>query len=205
MKNKKLKTMLLSLGLVSAIGVGATLAYFSDSTAPVENTFTFSTGITKLTLDEAPVNPDTHEIADGERVSSNTYNKVIPTEVLPKDPTIHITTDVSCYVFVSIENDSEYLIPLSKEGYNWKDITPEGSVGNKKYYVYMNADEPYEIPADDQNKDIVVFDGVKVSDDLSETVNGEKNIKVKAAAVQSDGISYADAEIKGLELLGYKK
>ena len=49
--NKKLITMLAALGLVGCVGVGSTLAYLTDTTAPVVNTFTV--GEVKIDLIES--------------------------------------------------------------------------------------------------------------------------------------------------------
>ncbi len=48
MKKKKLLTMLTALVLVAVVGVGATLAYLSDKTLALTNTFTVGTGATAL-------------------------------------------------------------------------------------------------------------------------------------------------------------
>ena len=56
----KMKNMLIggmSLALVACISVGATLAYLTDTSDTVTNTFYGSDGIS-MTLTEAPVTPD---------------------------------------------------------------------------------------------------------------------------------------------------
>ena len=44
-KNKKMFTMVGSLALVGAVAVGATLAYLSDNTSTITNTFTVGNNI----------------------------------------------------------------------------------------------------------------------------------------------------------------
>lgn len=186
MKNKKLKTMLLSLGLVGTIGVGATLAYFSDATDPVKNTFTVSKGITDLQLDELRVNSETHRpYYKDVRVTGNEYKNIQPGEVLVKDPTVHINTTVPCYVFVSIENKNSDVLNTN---------------ANLKFYVYADETGSPKVvnPTNDVYENLVVFNEVKVLNELGETdqptIEGSGEINVKAAAVQSDNIAYEDAK-----------
>ena len=64
MKKKSLLTMLLALTLVAVVGVGATLAYLSDSTGAMTNTFTVGSGI-DITQDEEDIDYDYDKDDDG--------------------------------------------------------------------------------------------------------------------------------------------
>lgn len=202
MKNKKLKTMLLSLGLVGTIGVGATLAYFSDATDPVKNTFTVSKGITDLQLDELRVNSETHRpYYKDVRVTENEYKNIQPGEVLVKDPTVHINTTVPCYVFVSIENKNSDVLTPNLDSSKWYEVkVDENTNANLKFYVYADETGSPKVvnPTNDVYENLVVFNEVKVLNELGETdqptIEGSGEINVKAAAVQSDNIAYEDAK-----------
>ncbi len=189
MKNKKLKTMLLSLGLVGTIGVGATLAYFSDG-GSVKNTFSFAKGA-ELTLDEAYVDPDTHIADKGVgRVYSNKYNQIQPGELLPKDPTVHLTSDVDVYLYVAIKNENEANLNFTvtdgnDDNKNWEKVDVPSVNGEYKLYRYNNGGM-YNISSPDEPLNIPVFDTVQVSDDLNEYA-GNADIEVAAVAVQYKG------------------
>ena len=55
MRKKSLVSMVAAMGLVAAIGVGATLAFLSAETKTLTNTFTFTDQGIDLRLDEAKV------------------------------------------------------------------------------------------------------------------------------------------------------
>lgn len=55
MRKKSLISMFAAMGLVAAIGVGATLAFLSAETKTLTNTFTFTDQGIGLRLDEAKV------------------------------------------------------------------------------------------------------------------------------------------------------
>lgn len=89
---KKIVTLCLSAALVATLLIGGTLAYFTDSTQVVENTFTV--GNVDITLDEAKVEFDetTEEyVAQEDRTEAGVqYKEIFPGAVLPKDPTITV-------------------------------------------------------------------------------------------------------------------
>ncbi len=206
MKNKKMKTMLLSLGLVGVVGAGATFALFSAQTEIVTNTFTFGQGISQIKLEEKIVDPDTHKTVVGEGAgwrTENTYNKIQPAEVLDKEPTIKLTTDVPVYLFVSVENqDSTNLTPNIAEGNDWKFIKNDEVNANKAYYVYTGGGtEAVTVNPTQLEPGYAVFEKVTVSENIDDN-NAVPNAKiiVNAAAVQGS-IGYAQAEAEGLNLL----
>ena len=92
MKKKSIALTLTAVMLALAVGIGGTIAYFTDKTENVQNTFT--TGKVEITLDEAKVtkNGDTWT-AGNERVKENKYETVYPGAELPKAPTIHVKAD----------------------------------------------------------------------------------------------------------------
>ena len=119
MKNKKLLTTLGAVALLGAIGVGSTLAYLSDTTGTVTNTFTVGNvtfddddPTTKSGLRESKVerNEETgkYEDADGEKkwtVTKNDYTNLVAGEVVYKDPTVIMANDSEdAWVFVQITN-----------------------------------------------------------------------------------------------------
>ena len=95
---KSLITMLVALVLVAAVGVGATLAYLSDKTGTVTNTFTV--GKVKIDLTEFK---DGVELADNQTGFS--YENVIPGQSYSKEPVVTVLAkSEECYLFVKLVN-----------------------------------------------------------------------------------------------------
>lgn len=109
MKKKKLLTAVMSLALVGAVAVGGTLAYLSDASGKVTNTFTMGAGYetvddhTGLWLDETKKEDGTRyptEIGataadriEGDEDGKNgvQYQELLPGDNMVKDPTFHMT------------------------------------------------------------------------------------------------------------------
>ena len=83
---KKKITLVVALALVLVVGVFGTLAYLTDSTSAVKNTFTV--GKVDIDLDE----------------SDNLDFQLIPGNTLKKDPKVTVVAgSEACYLFVKVE------------------------------------------------------------------------------------------------------
>ena len=94
-KNNSRKAGLVLLAVVLVIGcaVGGTLAWLTDETAPVVNTFTSSD--VSITLTETK--PDSRTA------------KMVPGADIAKDPTVTVSADSEdCYVFVKVEKSVNF-------------------------------------------------------------------------------------------------
>lgn len=116
MKNKKALKLIGALALVATVGVGATLAYLTDKSNIVRNSFTVGTGYetddnTNLAvwIDEKK----NGEAAQGEltvtddgvlrTLVGNTYSDVLAGDVLDKDPELNIAAgSVKSYAFIQV-------------------------------------------------------------------------------------------------------
>ena len=100
MKKKSLLTMLVALTLVAVVGVGATLAYLSDSTGTLTNTFTVGNGI-NIEQDES--DESTPDNPNDRTETGNDYTDIQPGDKLVKDPTVTIVKNsTECYVFMKL-------------------------------------------------------------------------------------------------------
>lgn len=102
MKKKILALCLVVVLAVTAV-TGATLAYFTDTTEVVNNTFTM--GKVKIDLDEAKVDDDGKAIKPEERVKKNDYTptNMVPGHIFEKDPTIHVEAgSEESYIFLDM-------------------------------------------------------------------------------------------------------
>lgn len=94
---KKTLALLLALVLVFGAAVGGTIAYLTDTTDPVTNTFTV--GKVDITLTET-FNTDT----DGDRTNDAWKAQLIPGTTYAKDPVVTVTNDSEdCWLFVKFE------------------------------------------------------------------------------------------------------
>lgn len=95
MNKKKLLVLLTSLTLVAVVGIGATLAYFTDNDAA---TNVITMGHVDVELDEPnfdkPVDdPTTPDVDESEEEKDNTIEDVTPGQKIVKDPTITVAED----------------------------------------------------------------------------------------------------------------
>lgn len=98
--------------VVALASIGGTIAWLTDKTDEVKNTFTV--GNINITLDEAKVGDDGKALTgeSAERVKANSY-KLVPGNTYDKDPTVTVKANSeNCYLFVKFEennNPSTYL------------------------------------------------------------------------------------------------
>lgn len=95
---KKVLSLCLVVALVATAVIGGTLAYFTDTTENVENTFAM--GKVKISLDEKDINNP-----NGPRVKTNDYTgtAMVPGHVFQKDPTIHVEANSEeAYIFLDM-------------------------------------------------------------------------------------------------------
>ena len=95
---KKIFSLCLVVALIATAVVGGTLAYFTDTTENVENTFAM--GKVKISLDETDINNP-----NGPRVKTNDYTgtAMVPGHVFQKDPTIHVEANSEeSYIFLDM-------------------------------------------------------------------------------------------------------
>lgn len=197
MNKKKLITTLGSLALVGAIGVGATLAYFSDTTNVVKNTFSMTEAL-DIELDESNqsgTNYKNDTTSTTKRVQTNDYVNVAPGQTLYKDPQVSvIKKSTPQYVFMSVkENDN-----VTVKDYNttsWKEI-PSGVENVKVFYMEVDNNTIDQV-ANDTNYIATnstqlpkLFEHVQVAD-TDTKIENLGNIQVKAATIQKEGFDSA--------------
>lgn len=135
MKKRKIMMSVLSAALVGVVAIGGTLAYLSDQSNPVTNTFNVGAGYeeddkkhTGLWLDETKKIDDKNptEIGVGEENRTETgvdYTEMLPGSVVAKDPTFHLTTgSTDSYVFALVKG----VDAMITDGYYFTATKPEG-------------------------------------------------------------------------------
>lgn len=204
MKSRLTKVLCLVMCALLLItgSVFLTLAFLSDTTETVINTFTV--GNVSIELNEAKVDLYGEPVPNADRVTKNDY-KLIPGEEYTKDPVITVKEGSEpAYVYLGLAIDSkvaavidtsiaDHSIADQLAAKGWHRLTIEGSDafwtdsndGSTSYNIYYK-----EQPVVALNDDVEVetFKSFRVKDNPTdqqlEAADG-KTIKVKAFAVQS--------------------
>ena len=166
---KKTLALVLALTLLVAGVVGGTLAWLTDRTAEVKNTFTvgdINIGLTETTADY----------------------KMVPGNTIAKDPTVTVKANSeACWLFVQVtksENLDTFITYAIAEG--WTALSDVDGV----YYR--------EVPASnaDQTFSVLKGDAVTVNSDVTKEMLTAKDcanptLTFKAYAVQKDNVASA--------------
>lgn len=194
MEKKSLKKILLSVGLVGVIGVGASLAYFSDFTDVLRNTFTMAgeagEKAVSLTIKENKVKYENGDYVAVENEwktegEGNNYENLLPGASLWKNPTVVIDPNtIDSYVVVKVTGlgQDDVFNPITINNTKWIDITStvDGDEG-AKYFQYYET-----VKTTDSGKDLEpLFTNITVKSDLTTVPEKPDDIVVSAAAVQA--------------------
>lgn len=168
---KKTLALVLALTLLVAGVVGGTLAWLTDRTAEVKNTFTvgdINIGLTETTTDY----------------------KMVPGNTIAKDPTVTVKANSeACWLFVKVTestNLKDFITYAIAEG--WTALPDVNGV----YYR--------EVPASaaDQTFSVLAGDAVTVKSDVTKTMletakTDAPTLTFKAYAIQKEHFATADA------------
>ena len=225
MKKNKIMLSVISGLLVAAVAVGGTLAYLSDKTDTVTNTFNVGTGYEEdekghvgLWLDETDKTGEENPLMPSETDRTETgvtYDDMYPGDVVAKDPTFHLTDgSIESYVFAEVEG----LDALIEQGYfvsasyipmdptsdpkndinrNWVKVSEgDGLDGIYRYTTTVGGDKSDEMEP--------LFSFVRLGsgvdneefDDITLT-----KVYVRGVAVQADNTNEASAYAAAQEVL----
>lgn len=194
MNKKKLGMTIGSLALVGAIAVGGTLAYLTDTTSQVKNTFNVTENLS-IKLDEQD-----YDNPDGDRVLQNQYDDMTPNQLYPKDPTVTLEKhDTDQYVFMALKkNDNIKITDLNTTDWELVEtLVQEG--GDVVVYRYKDI-----ITSTFEDKELEIngvnlpslFKNIRLEDKFTneyiENLGNQYdlgNILVGAAAVQAKGLN----------------
>ena len=179
---KKKLTMVVSLLLVMALSIGGTLAYLTDKTEAITNTFTV--GNVKITLAETNV--------DEGSATANAY-KMIPGNTIAKDPKVTVEAgSEACWLFVKIEKSKDfdtYITSAIADG--WTQLSGVDGV----YYIdqaAVTADTPYSVLKGDK---VTVNTAVTqaMMDAIADKTVAEPTMTITAYAIQKAGFTTVEA------------
>ena len=182
---KKTIALLLVLMLVFGVSVGGTIAYLTDKTEAIQNTFTV--GNVSIELTET-FNTD----SDGDKKNDAWTGKIVPGATVGKDPKITVVEgSEDCYVYALIENDLYFTVDEQTvvvatpniDTTKWTLVAGDSVKGLYRYNTICSAEAEAEA---------VIFTNVKYDSDAITEKNisalNNKTITVTAFAHQSANI-----------------
>ena len=165
--------MLLAVTLLIGCAIGGTVAWLTDKTTAVTNTFTY--GDINITMAET---------------TGNDY-KIIPGVNIEKDPKVTVKKDSeACWLFVKVEEEGTFV--AGKVAYSIADGWTKGDGTNIPANVYYR-----QVGAVTENTDFAVLKDnmVTVSDTLTKadikSIATNPTLTFTAYAVQKEGINTA--------------
>lgn len=186
---KRTVALMMALVLVVGVAVGGTIAWLTDGSKQVVNSF--STGDIAIDLWETKVDAYGDVVEGADPVKANSY-QLVPGETYTKDPYITVEKGSEpCYVYVAVKNDlasqeagstiAAQMLELGWVALNQNDVNG--------YPLYYKAEE---VDAREAAKTVQVFTQftLKGDADLS-TVTTDTQIVVVAYAVQSANLTDA--------------
>ena len=207
MKNRKTRTglrrMLLTLALVlvvAAASVGGTIAWLTDQTQEVKNTFTV--GDVDITLTETGTTKD----ASGN--DSKTFH-IIPGTNYEKDPTVTVEGgSEACWVFVKVEEanwpniteDDETTLKIRYEVDEavWTKLNIGGATVYYREVSSSNADQSFNVlktlagQTETPPKAYTVIVSENLTKEEAESITLNPTLTFTAYAIQKDNIATAD-------------
>jgi len=200
MNKKSLLMMMVTICLIAVVGVGATLAYLTDSTDVLKNTFTF--GKVDINLDEPSFEED------------KTVDGIVPGQVIPKDPTVTVEAgSVESYVFMKVsgidemealgdteeDKDKGFVVEIDTD--NWTLLETEENGVKDGIYVYNKT-----VSTVDKEKEVLapLFSEVVYSVNNTEYVGDTYTIDVQAAAIQAKNGDATFTQEEALALVDWK-
>lgn len=197
MKKRNLLVSLLSLALVAVVGVGATLAYLTDNTQTLNNTFVMDDLKITLKEDASVPSDQVYQIKKTEDKTFGTddiigaeqgidYIDVLPGATVEKKPYITVSaSNAHAYVYAYVTGVTAPLSVTWSDG--WTEVETDLTGTLLRREVAKNAAGSYD-----------VFTQVQVA----AAANGEEtlnNITIKAYAHQADNVESTVADAAAID------
>ncbi len=184
MKKKSIISLIAAVSLIAVIGVGSTLAYFTDNDTA---TNVVTMGHVEIELDEPQFS---------EENENNTIEDVVPNQEITKDPTITVVAgSESCYLRAKIEISETLNAEQAAELLENINIGEKWVLSEDGYYYYQN-----KVEKSDKDQKVVLFDKVVIPELWgNEVANLTFEINVSAEAIQADNFvpTETDGKITG--------
>lgn len=185
MNKKKIAAMTASLALVAVIGIGATLAYFTDKTDTKTNVVTMG----KVDIDLIEETTSDNGDKEGNPITGGLdFPDVMPGDTLSKIPSVTVNEDSqNAYIRVSIKSTPDHKLLAAGIGeatvLSWLDIDDTLWVkGTDNYYYYQRIASA--------GAKLTIFNTVSIPNTLNNNAaNGSFSIVIDAEAIQVDNVT----------------
>lgn len=177
---KKIAISIVAVALVLCCAIGGTLAWLTDKTDPVVNTFTVG-----------DINIDLTE--------TTTDYKMVPGNTIAKDPKVTVKANSeACYLFVKVTksgNFDQFLTYEMADG--WTQYEGTTDVWYREVAA-SNANQEFEVLKDSK----VTVKGTVTKEMMTSSDFTNPTLTFKAAAVQTANLTLAQAYVEATTLLG---
>ena len=186
----KLVVAMLAVTLLIGCAIGGTVAWLTDKTEAVVNTFTY--GDINIDLWEHAYDATTNALGNSKVTKVENY-KIIPGVDLPKDPTVTVKANSeACWLFVKVEKSGTFVtdkVTYSIDDTVWTQLDNVAGVYYKKIDTLTASETDYNILKD---KKVTVSQGL-TKNEINSIEEGQKNptLTFKAYAVQLDAAQTA--------------
>ena len=229
MKKKKLMMAAVSASLVGVVAIGGTLAYLSDKSNMVTNTFNVGSGYTEegdhvgLWLDEKDIARSTEESVFRTEIG-NEYEDMMPGSIVEKDPTFHLTEgSTDSYVFAqvtgvdamieagyffTVEEPEKLVDPQNAFNGKWVKVSDGDGLdlgfngtGFDGLYIYVDGVDGLVSGGEAMEP---MFNWVKLGSDLDNEKFGNitpSTVDIRGAAVQSANLTADEAQVEAEKIL----
>lgn len=204
---KKTVALVLASTMLFGIATGGTIAWLTDNTEKVTNTFTV--GNVEITLKESPYDKDKDQYGDPQENVRNTY-PAIPGATYKKNPVVTVMGgSESCYLFVEFTYSADaqiylnYTSNLKASVWTQLDSTITNADGTKTevWYKDVTKSESHqswnlleELDADTYGAGITLeINPENVTKDTIEAAASQK-LEWKAYAIQRDNLKDTDGD-----------
>lgn len=229
MKKNKIMLSVVSGLLVAAVAVGGTLAYLSDKSNMVTNTFNVGSGYEwdedhehqGLWLDEIDIDGKDEEGNPATRTEiGNEYEDLQPGSIVKKDPTFHLTNkSTDSYVFAqvtgvdemiaagyffTVEKPEKLVDPVSAFNEKWVKVADngvEGDAGFNGLYIYKDGDDGIVSGGEAME---AMFNWVKLGSDVDNeefAAIAPSAVDIRGVAVQAANLTDKEAQVEAEKIL----
>ena len=177
---KKIAISIVAVALVLCCAIGGTLAWLTDKTGPVVNTFT----VGDINIDLAETTSD---------------YKMVPGNTIAKDPKVTVKANSeACYLFVKVTksgNFDQFLTYEMADG--WTQYEGTTDVWYREVAA-SNANQEFEV----LKNNAVTVKGTVTKGMMTSSDFTKPTLTFKAAAVQTANLTLAQAYVEAETLLG---
>lgn len=207
MNKRKLIALVTSLSLVAVVGIGATLAYFTDN-ASAQNVVTMGHVDISLTENEVTKDENGDYIVDDTKPVTEEgleFEGVLPGDTIPKNPTINLLEgSVDAYVRIKMDITAAAESTITQADLDVLETNLRAQILEDANWYYNAADGYYYYtPVLSAEESAVLFETVTIPGEewKNNTADQSFTIALQAEAIQADNFI---PDMTGTQVSGWK-